>query len=283
MLLEIDNPFGPDCGIVRVLEPTTASGALIGHAIADGTYAKPFIVDEGTTRSLYFNMANIQCVMNTGDPDGLVLAYTRAMTAFLLFHPEPARIAIVGLGGGSLAKFCYRYLPRTDISTLEIDADIIALRDAFRVPPDDDRFRVIHADGADYVARARGLDVLLIDAYDRGGLAPSLTGASFYADVAANLAPEGLFVMNLCGRRRAYAAVVEHVAAAFRGRLVELPARRDGNVVLYAFKSPGNHSRAPASEIDARALKRRFGFDFPRYAARLNKGLADWSVPRDPE
>ena len=50
--------------------------------------------------------------MSLDEPDALVTAYTRKMMAFLLFNPAPKRIAMVGLGGGSLAKFCYRNLPK---------------------------------------------------------------------------------------------------------------------------------------------------------------------------
>jgi len=267
-LFAIESPFGPDCGVLRVLEPDEASGAEAGRAINDGTYEKPFIVDEGSLRSLYFTMANIQCVMRADDPFGLPLAYTRAMMAFLLFHPTPARMALLGLGGGSLAKFCHRHLPHTDLSAVEINPYVIALRDAFLVPRDDQRFRVVEGDAADFVAGARELDVLLLDAYDRDGLAPSLASAAFYAAVESSLTADGVFVMNLCGRRSGYVSVIEKATTAFGGRVVELPVRRDGNVALFAFKAAGVLQRAARPDAAA-ALKRRFGFDFPRYAARL--------------
>ena len=40
--------------------------------------------------------------MLASDPDFLVLSYTRTMMAFLLFNSEPKRIAVLGLGGGSI-------------------------------------------------------------------------------------------------------------------------------------------------------------------------------------
>jgi len=55
------------------------------------------------------------------DPYALCLAYTRKMMAFLLFNSQPRRILQLGLGGGSLAKFCYKHLP---------DASITAVGDA---------------------------------------------------------------------------------------------------------------------------------------------------------
>src|SRR5690606_15673673 len=93
--------------------------------------------------------AAVQSSMSLLNPYALEFEYTRLMMGFLLFDPDPAHMLMIGLGGGSLPKFCHRYLPQTSIDVVEIDPDVIALRDAFHVPPDDARFRVIAADGKD--------------------------------------------------------------------------------------------------------------------------------------
>ena len=41
------------------------------------------------------------------------------MMGFLLFQPAPARIAMIGLGGGSLAKYCALKLPEADFTAIE--------------------------------------------------------------------------------------------------------------------------------------------------------------------
>jgi spermidine synthase len=81
--------------------------------------------------------------MLASDPNFLVLSYTRTMMAFLLLHQEPERIAMIGLGGGSMPKWCYHQLPMTDITVIEISPIVIALREQFCIPEEDDRFRVI--------------------------------------------------------------------------------------------------------------------------------------------
>ena len=53
-----------------------------------------------------------QSRMRAGAPDELVVDYTRTMLGALLLHPAPRRIGMVGLGGGSQAKFCLRHLPQ---------------------------------------------------------------------------------------------------------------------------------------------------------------------------
>jgi spermidine synthase len=52
---------------------------------------------------------------------------------------------------GSLAKFCYRHLPHTRITVVESESRVIALRNAFYIPNDDHRFRIVHDEGARYL------------------------------------------------------------------------------------------------------------------------------------
>ena len=82
-----------------------------------------------------------------------MMGYTQLMMGFLLFHAAPRSIGMIGLGGGSLAKFCYRHLPNAVIDVAEICPQIIAIRDEFKIPPDGPRFKVHCQDGADFVDR----------------------------------------------------------------------------------------------------------------------------------
>jgi len=117
--------------------------------------------------------------MCTSRPDELELDYTKIMMGFLLLNHRPRHIAMIGLGGGSLAKFCYRNLPDTRITVLEINPHVIALRQEFLVPDDNERFQVIEADGADFVRDADPeFDVLLVDGYDPQGQAPNWARSS---------------------------------------------------------------------------------------------------------
>src|SRR3954467_15382818 len=138
-------------GRVRLLEPVDSSHAELLKQLTEGTYKKPFIEDCGPLRYLHFHIDNVQSVMQLDDPYALCLAYTRKMMAFLLFNAQPRRILQLGLGGGSLAKFCYRHLPGARITVLEVDPNVLALREEFRVPPDDERFRVVQGDGVAYI------------------------------------------------------------------------------------------------------------------------------------
>ena len=134
-------------------------------------HLKPVVCTTSTTLSLHFSWHETQSCMDLRQPDALNLEYTRTMMGFLLFVPEPADLAMVGLGGGSLAKFCHRHLPGTRINVIEINPHVIALRDEFQIPEDSNRFRIMLGDGAEFVrSPPRRCDVLLVDGYDGEGL-----------------------------------------------------------------------------------------------------------------
>src|SRR5262249_337568 len=124
-----------------------AHRCLIHRLMPDSTeslqHVKPFIYESLSSKALHFSIGEIQSRMQLSDPDALNLEYTGTMMGFLMFNPDPASIAMIGLGGGSLAKFCHRYLPRATLQVVEINPHVIAMRDEFHVPRDGAHFRVI--------------------------------------------------------------------------------------------------------------------------------------------
>src|SRR3954468_242592 len=133
-LLAIESPF-PDANLMlRLLEPPGSSHEKLRERVYSGSYDKPFIVDNGRRRFLHFDFGAIQSAMELSNPLRLALAYTRKMMAFLLFNASPRRILLLGLGGGSLAKFCYFNLPDASLTAVEVSEDVIALRDQFGIP-----------------------------------------------------------------------------------------------------------------------------------------------------
>ncbi|SDG35962.1 spermidine synthase [Duganella sp. OV458] len=233
----------------------------------------PRVRTVGNKRLLEFQPGMVQSEMLLSRPDALVLSYVRAMMCFVLFHPAPEHIVMVGLGGGSLAKFCYRYLPHARITVLELDPQVIALREQFAIPRDNDRFRVIQADAVDYMHQLEhSADVLLVDGFDADGLPPPLGSASFYADCRRALRPGGVMVANIFSYDPHYAAMLRRLRKAFEGRICWFTGIAGNNRILFAVKS-GGHSPALAMQ---RKVARTGGLALPL----LNRLLAHWIVLR---
>jgi len=202
-------------------------------------YVKPFVRDDGAALSLHFTLGELQSRMLLRRPGYLDLDYTRTMMGFLLFKPAPAHIGMIGLGGGSLAKFCHRQLGGSRMTVLEINPHVIALRREFQVPEDDERFRVIAADGAVYLRHeAPVFDVLLVDGFDHQGQPAALCSQRFYDDCFAALTGDGVLVVNLHSDHADHALLAGRISRSFSGNAVEVLASEKSNSIVFASRGP---------------------------------------------
>jgi spermidine synthase len=269
-LLEMPSPFPLEPGTVRLVEPPAGFDNEQLDRLRAGTLGRPFIIDSGRVRNLFFTTTAVQSAMWLDDPHALVVPYTRKMMAFLLYRPMPRHVLMIGLGGGSLAKFCYRRLPRTRITVVEVSAEVIALRDEFAIPRDDARFEIIREDGAAFLSKTRiSPDVILIDAFDDVGVSPSLASSEFYESASQCMTPDGVLVMNLSGIKSRYAAPIRSVQAAFAGPVRLVPVDGEDNVLLFAFGRQQPAVLPDRLRQRARYFERRLGLEFSRYLGRL--------------
>ena len=232
---------------------------------------KPTIAvsDARGIRSLHVGGEAIQSAMRIGDPFALALDYTRCMMAFLLLHPAPREALMIGLGGGSLAKFFHKHLRKTRVRIVELDARIVvAARAHFELPPDDRRLAVEVGDGAEALA-PECCDLLMVDAYHDEAHVPKLASAEFYDAAWLALAEPGAMVVNYMDDDPKFDDYLKRLEQAFGGAVLAMPALYDPNVIAFAFK--GIAPRVEWEELRRRAqlLESRLGLPFPRYVSRL--------------
>ncbi len=256
---------------VRVLESARSDVRELYEQILAGSYAKPFIIEDGKTRQLLFSLDYIQSSMRIDDPTALDFAYTRKMMAFLLFVPNPEHVLMVGLGGGSLAKFCHQHLPCTRLTVIEINPDVIALRGAFKIP-DAARLTIIEADAAVYLPEAKGdTDVLLLDGYDPVGISPAFLNGDFYRAARARLRPGGMLVANLAGHESSWVAHWALLNEVFEQRVQLLRISEEDNHIAFAFADDDHPADWERLKKPAERLARRIPLDFPLLLQRLRR------------
>ncbi|MEJ7930762.1 spermidine synthase [Ramlibacter sp. AN1015] len=218
-------------------------------------------------RLLRFGTAWCQGAMRIDDPQRLELAYALHMSAWLLFHDAATlplkHLVTIGLGAGSLTRFAHGVLGMR-ASAVEIEQDVIAVcRIHFLLPPDDERLRVVHAEGGDFIARqaaAHSIDVLQIDAYDAFVEAPALDTAAFYARCRRVLRADASVAVNLIGRELDVRGSVARIREGLRpGAVWQFPPTEAGNVVVLA-----QLGTLPCEEVlAARAADIRRRWDLP--------------------
>lgn len=236
--------------------------------------ARPFVYDDGDELSLRFDNRAVQSSMRKHLPFELVFSYTRLMMGFLLFQPAPRDILIVGLGGGSLSKYCYRHLPDARIVTVEINENIIALRDQFQIPEDDERFTIVHADGADYMESCYdSADVILLDGYEADGLPSALCSQYFFNRCALALRENGVLAANLDVAGRRVDLSGSRLRKSFGQKVLKVRSDNSSNLVLFALKcveiADWQTLRQRVEELEV-----RHELNFQDMALKLRAGLA---------
>jgi spermidine synthase len=229
------------------------------------------ISERNDIRFLHLGGPAVQSAMRLKEPYALDLEYTRAMMGFLLFRREPIDIALIGLGGGSIAKYIYRHLPQSRLTALEINPEVVAAARAyFMLPPDDERLSVITGDGAAFVhANPDSQDVLLVDGFDAKRIVDALASAEFYRACRDMLRPNGVAVFNLWGSDEYYPRYFDRLSRAFGEHVLQLPAEKKGNIILFAFRKPLPSVKFETMLRVAQQLEAELGLEFEAFISRM--------------
>ncbi len=240
-------------------------------------------------RLLYFD-GTLQSSMDRRNPASLELLYSRFASLGLVFRPDAARVLIIGLGGGSMAKKYHQEFPEMEIDSIEIDPDVVEVARQyfdFRV---DARQRVHSGDGREFLARAREpFDMILLDAYYADNMPFHLVTHEFFATARDKMTAQGVLVANLIGslrgpdstRIRAAIKTLGHVFsqiytfAMFGNRGSVLNEIQ--NVVVLASKAP---DRMSMKEMERRAAG--LGRDlFPEPISKIRRSYYTGPLEQD--
>ena len=234
------------------------------------------VSEERGVRHLHVGGEAIQSAMRLDDPYALELDYTRCMMAFLLFHPEPRRALMIGLGGGSLAKFFHRQLPKLRTHVVEYDERVIATaRALFHVPADDARLAIEHGDGVEALA-PECCDLLVVDGFEDESTSPALVSQAFFDAAWCALEEPGVLVMNVMDDDKDFDRHLQRMERAFGGAVLAFRSLRDPNIVVLGLKGAPLEIEWRELRDRANALERKYGLPFPRYVERL-RSMNRWT------
>ncbi len=168
----------------------------------DSFYNHIRVAEESGTR--YMDFGNLrQSAILLEDPWELRLRYTRFLSLALAFQPDPKRVLVLGLGGGSFPKRLYRDFPQVVVDAVDIDPQVLAIAKRYFQVPEDSRLRLHARDGRRFVQQTEArYDLVILDAYNSDTIPFHLTTREFYREVKARLAPGGVVVSNIIGSLR---------------------------------------------------------------------------------
>jgi spermidine synthase len=221
--------------------------------------------DQEGLRTLSFERNGArQSVVKVGDPDHLELPYARAMLVSLAMVRDPARVLVVGLGGGTLPMFLRRHYPAATIDAVDIDPGVVEVAKAYFGFREDERMRAYVRDGRAFIEQCdRPYDLILLDAFGSDSIPRALTTREFLESVRRALTPRGMAVANLWSQASnpLYGSMVRTYEVVF-AQLYRLDVPGAGNVILFALPRREAYTRDEL-ESQARELARewRVAFD----------------------
>ncbi len=237
------------------------------------------VSEERGVRHLHVGGDAIQSAMRLDDPFALELDYTRCMMAFLLFHPAPRRALMIGLGGGSLAKFFHRRLSGLRTHVLEYDERVIATaRALFHVPADDARLFIEHGDGVEALA-PECCDLLVVDGFEDEATPSALVSQAFFDAAWCALQDPGALVANFMDDDRDFDRNLQRLERAFGGAVIAFHSLRDPNIVVIGLKGAPPAVEWRELRMRADALQKKYALPFPRYVERL-RTMNRWTADR---
>ncbi len=227
------------------------------------------VSEERGVRHLHVGGEAIQSAMRLDDPFALELDYTRCMMAFLLFHPRPRRSLMIGLGGGSLAKFFHRNLAGLRTHVVEYDDRVIATaRALFHLPADDARLTVEHGDGVEALS-PECCDLLVVDGFEDEATPAAMVSQAFFDAAWCALEESGVLVVNFMDDDPDFDRNLRRIEHAFGGAVIAFQSLRDPNIVVIGLKGAPPALEWNVLRARATALEKSYGLPFPRYVERL--------------
>lgn len=207
-------------------------------------YSNILIDRQGSVLCLKFTVRRDQrnqSCMNERRPKEMVFIYARMMMASLLLNPEPRRILVLGLGGGTLPMALDEMLPEAQIDVVEIDPAVVRVaREYFRFAPSS-RVDVFAQDGRVFIKRAvqqeRQYDLIMLDAFNGEYIPEHLMTREFLEETKQLLAPGGVLAANTFSISDLYDHESVTYAAVFE-QFFNVRSDDSGNRVILARNGP---------------------------------------------
>ena len=177
----------------------------------------------------------------------------------LAFIAREPKIAMIGLGGGTIA-FQFLSLPgRPSMDILETDKEMAEACRIFVGSRQEGSLNIIMEDGSAYIRKRNlALDLIILDAYGPDGKIPEqFCGKQFVSEAYAALKDKGVLAVNCIGSMLGPSldSLVQNLSERFEVYRVDT-AGYTANIVLVCTKNIGREELVSKSTEGIRALKK---------------------------
>ena len=277
------------CQVVTLsLSILVQSAALAAEVIHEekSLYRDINVVQTGDRRCLIFNVhrgdRNQTCV-DVSNRDELIFSYTKMSFAGLLLNPEPKKILIAGLGGGTLPLAFNDLFPEAQIDVVEVDQAVVNVAKGFFFFEENENMTVAVNDARVFVKRAGILgekyDFIILDAFGGDYIPEHLLTREFLEEVKQIMSDDAVLVANTFSTSRFY----DHESVTYQrvfGEFFNFKLPTSGNriIITQLEPLPPRGNLITLSQTLAPRLE-KYGVPLLEYPNRLSTRV-DWDMSR---
>jgi spermidine synthase len=206
-------------------------------------YRNIIVEDTGDLRCLKFNVLRTKtqqsCLLKS-QPDRLVFNYTKLLMASLLVMPEPKRILIVGLGGGTMSNTLAQLYPQSQIDNVEIDQAVIKVARNYFGFFESNHVKTYNQDGRIYIKRAllkkQQYDWIILDVFNGDYIPEHLMTKEFLQEAKSLLNKDGVLSANTFSLSELYVHESATYQAVF-GDFYQVKSQANANRIIIVNRS----------------------------------------------
>lgn len=248
-------------------------------------YRNILVEEKRGLRCLKFNVRSSktqQSCMLVDDPQRLVFNYTKMLFSSLLVNPNPERILIIGLGGGTMSNTLHQLFPSASITNVEIDPAVIKVaRDYFGFF-ENEKITSVVQDGRIFMKRAalkkQKYDWIILDAFNGDYIPEHLLTKEFLQETKHLLSSNGVLSANTFSVSDLYNFESATYKAVF-GDFFNVRNSKNSNRIILASIQPLPDGKQIAER--AKALQKSlatFGVDIAQITSQMTSTatVQDW-------
>jgi len=207
-------------------------------------YRNIIVEDSGDLRCLRFNVktnkSNQSCLFKSA-PNQLVFNYTKLLFSGMIANPNPKRILIIGLGGGTMSNTLHQLLPHAEIENIEIDPAVVNVARKYFNFVENKQVTSQIKDGRIFIKRAllkkQQYDWIILDAFNGDYIPEHLMTKEFLSETKALLSEQGVITANTFSTSRLYDYESATYQAVFDD-FFQVKNRKNENRIILATKYP---------------------------------------------
>ncbi len=244
-------------------------------------YRNIVITEDAENRCMRFEnrsqrITNQGCI-NLEKPKQIVFEYVKNILLGYAVNPQPKRILIIGLGGGTLANVMHEITPSAEIINVDIDPVVVKLAKKYFNYQENNQVKTEIKDGRVFIKRAlldeKKFDWIVLDAFNGDYIPEHLMTREFLMEVKSLLSDTGFITANTFSNSVLY----DYESATYQNVFTQLQTLKSpnrGNRVIFARNSR-NFDEFPAMSEKVQQQLMTFGIDSQKLIGLINSDI-DW-------